>query len=232
MRYKAPWHSPAGSRIAQPCPIESSSASEKWYEAPTHPFVAQHVVHEPLKATLRMSFDPIIRWQRVLTLNNQPRLGPGSVFSSLSSPPTHCIFTSGLGYWMKQREIAFVLLPLCLFEWPRHQLVLSGEESSASLHSRGDTSLPLSPTPTRALCQGPLRMASPELCLSSAWDVMMYSVLPTVKRGLCLSKALVFSIFPYFVFIWKTKQRLEELYCNPSVIFWNRCLLKHSTLKQ
>lgn len=170
IRYKAPWHSPAGGRTAQPCPVGSSSALKKRYRAPTHPFVAQHVVHGPLKGALRMSFDPIIRWQGVLTLNNQPRLGPGSVFFSLSSPPTFCTFTSGLGYWTK-REIAFVLLPLCLFEGPVHQLVLSGEESSASLHSRGDASLPLSPTPTRALCQGPLRM-DPQSSVSAQLEIL------------------------------------------------------------
>jgi len=81
-------------------------------------------------------FDPIITWQGLFAFNNQPRLEPGSVFSSLSSPPTYCIFMLGLGYQTKQREIAFVLLPLCLFAGPMHQLVLSGEESLASMHSR------------------------------------------------------------------------------------------------
>lgn len=147
---------PAGCRAAQPCPVESFSASKKWYRAPVHPFVAWRVVHGPLKAALRMSFDPIIRQQGVLTLSNPPRLGPGSAFSSLSNPPMHCIFMTGIGYQTKQREIAFVLLPLCLFAGPTHQLVLSGEESSASLHSRWDASLPLSLTAPKALCQGPL----------------------------------------------------------------------------
>ena len=58
----------------------------------------------------------------------------------------------------------------------------------------------------------------PELCLSSAQD-LMYSVLPTVKKGLCVSKALVFSLFPYVVFFGKVKQQLEELCCNPNIIF-------------
>jgi len=32
-------HSPAGSRAAQLCPVESSSASRKWCRAPTDPLV-------------------------------------------------------------------------------------------------------------------------------------------------------------------------------------------------
>lgn len=102
-------------QAAWPCPIESSSASKKWYRAPTHPFVAWRVVHGPLKAALRMSFDPIIRWQGVLTPNNPPRLGPGSVFSSLSRLPMHYIFMTVIGYLTKQRDIAFVL-PLCFLQ--------------------------------------------------------------------------------------------------------------------
>lgn len=84
----------------------------------THPFIAWHVVHEPLEAALGMSFDPIIRWQGVLTFNNPPWLGPGSVFSSLSSPPTHCIFLTGAGYQTRQGKIVFVLLPMCKANTP------------------------------------------------------------------------------------------------------------------
>lgn len=46
---------------------------------------------------------------RCLTFINPPQLGPGSVFSSLSSPPTHCIFLTWAGYQTKQGKIGFVL---------------------------------------------------------------------------------------------------------------------------
>lgn len=170
IKHKASLHSPAGSRAAQPCPVETSSASKKWYRAPTHPFIAWGVVHGPLKAALRTSFDPIIRWQNVLTFSNPPSRVPGSVFSSLASPPTHCIFMSGLGYQTKQRDIAFVLLPLCLFAGPMHQLVLSGEGSFTAVLRRHQPAF-VTDTHQSPLAGTPLD-GSPELCLRSAPDLM------------------------------------------------------------
>lgn len=153
----------------------------------------------PPKAALRMSFDPIIRWQGVLTLNNPPRLGPGSVFSSLSRLPMHYIFMTVIGYWTKQRDVAFVLLPLCFLQGQRTSLSFlvkspqfhcTPDEMPASLcHSHPKSLLPGTPLG-----------GFPELCLSSARD-LMYSVLPTVKRGLCVSKSCIF-IFPLRCFLW------------------------------
>lgn len=57
-----------------------------------------------------MGSDDITRWPRVLTFNNPWRLVAGSVFSSLSSPPTHCI----LLWLLDPAEIASVF-PLPAF---------------------------------------------------------------------------------------------------------------------
>lgn len=144
--------------------------------AHTHPFVEWHVVHGPLEAALRMSYDPIIRGQDVLTFNNPPQLGPDSVFSSLSIPPTHCILTC-VGYQTKQGKIAFVLPPLCLCAGPTHQLVLSGEKSLISVPMRH----------LRPLWQGSLW--TDPWTLSSGLETLTIQCCYT---GLCANKACVF----------------------------------------
>lgn len=158
-------------------------------------------MHGPLKA--RISFDPIIRCQDVLTFNNPQRLGLAVYF--LLFPSSHVLHFFYNRHWLPDQaeRVAFVFF--CNFLQDQCTS-LSFLVKSPSLHCWWDASLPLLPTPTRALCQAPLWM-DPRSCLSSDRD-LMDSMLPPVKRELCVSKAFVFSFFPYIVFFGTVKQQL------------------------
>lgn len=136
-----------------------------------------------------------------------------------SFQPSHTLYLA-LATWPSRD--CFCLSPSCLFAGTACRLLISFEGSLASLHSWWESSLLFSLNPSKP-SNIPLNGSS-EIYFGSSQDPL-YSSLPTLQKGLCLKKDLVFSFCPRLFLLeklnssWKISIATRILFSEPDTYF-------------